>query len=360
MEVERTTHGPSRSTPAARAATTTWFPCWTWASRPIPACFPRTREQAVPVRPAEPGQVHRQASACGLLAAAALVRSGRHVRRRLRLSVGPERIDGPAPAGQGEADPVDRGCARRGIVLDIGSNDGTTLAAYPSGKFRHHRHRSDRAPSFASTTRPDVQIVPDFFSARQLPEGVRRREGLGRSRRSRCSTTSSTRWSSCGRCTRCWPTSGVWMFEQSYLPLMLRAQLVRHRLPRTRRVLLARARSTGWPPAPGFKIIDIEFNDVNGGSSSVTAAKAGQRLPGVAAAGGRAGARAGHGPGRAGPVRRVRRAGGQQPRAAARRSSQQAQAEGKTVAALGASTKGNVLLQYCGLTPRRDRGQWAR
>jgi hypothetical protein len=30
----------------------------------------------------------------------------------------------------------------------------------------------------------------------------------------------------------------------------------------------------------------------------------------------------------------------------------QAQAEGKTIAALGASTKGNVLLQYCGLTKK--------
>ena len=101
----------------------------------------------------------------------------------------------------------------------------------------------------------------------------------------------------------------------------------------------------------GFRIIDVEFNDVNGGSFSVTVKKVSNNEADIA------------------DVQNIlekERAQGldtlapyQAFAARAEKSKHDfldfiktAQAEGKTVAALGASTKGNVLLQYCGLTEK--------
>jgi hypothetical protein len=97
----------------------------------------------------------------------------------------------------------------------------------------------------------------------------------------------------------------------------------------------------------GLKIIDVEFNDVNGGSFSVVAAKVGSKhvtssqveeiLRREAAQG----------------LDTLQPYGDFAGRVAASRDSlrafvAQARHDGKRVAALGASTKGNVLLQYCG------------
>jgi hypothetical protein len=101
----------------------------------------------------------------------------------------------------------------------------------------------------------------------------------------------------------------------------------------------------------GFRITDVEFNDVNGGSFSITVSKANGELSVVSS------------------VQRILDAETEQGldtlapyQAFAQRTEQartdllefikQAQAEGKTIAALGASTKGNVLLQYCGMTEK--------
>jgi hypothetical protein len=103
----------------------------------------------------------------------------------------------------------------------------------------------------------------------------------------------------------------------------------------------------------GLTIVDVEFNDVNGGSFSVVAAKTGSRQAGNAMA-------------IDGLLDAEKRLGLDtlQPyvefaaRTHASRESlvgfiDSAIQAGKTVSALGASTKGNVLLQYCGFDARR-------
>jgi NDP-4-keto-2,6-dideoxyhexose 3-C-methyltransferase len=141
---------------------------------------------------------------------------------------------------------------------------------------------------------------------------------------------------------------GIWVFEQSYMPTMLETNsydTVCHE-----HLEFYALRQIKWmADRVGFRILDVEFNDVNGGSFSITVSKKGgssdtlplvQNLlddeykkelhtlkPYLAFAD------------RVLETRRDLLA-----------FLDAAKAAGKTVAALGASTKGNVLLQYCGLT----------
>jgi hypothetical protein len=100
----------------------------------------------------------------------------------------------------------------------------------------------------------------------------------------------------------------------------------------------------------GFKIIDVEFNGVNGGSFSVTAAKSTSDMPesqNVACILAEEQAR---GLDMLTPFEDFARRTAES-RDGLRAFIATAKANGKTIAGLGASTKGNVLLQYCGITP---------
>jgi hypothetical protein len=147
---------------------------------------------------------------------------------------------------------------------------------------------------------------------------------------------------------------GIWVFEQSYMPTMLEKRsydTVCHE-----HLEFYALRQIRWmAERAGLEIVDVELNDVNGGSFSVTAARAGS-------------GRAAH-PSVGELLRREGEAGlgGPEPyRAFARATADarrellaflsDARARGKTVAALGASTKGNVILQYCGITEREIAG----
>ena len=71
---------------------------------------------------------------------------------------------------------------------------------------------------------------------------------------------------------------GVWIFEQSYMPYMLKANsfdTICHEHQEYYRL-----KQIQWMMKKvGFKIIDIEFNLVNGGSFSITVTKLGSLLP---------------------------------------------------------------------------------
>jgi len=101
----------------------------------------------------------------------------------------------------------------------------------------------------------------------------------------------------------------------------------------------------------GLKIVDVEFNDINGGSFSVITARQASAYPeytGLQALLDRETDNRldtlvpYHSFADRTAVSRV----------ALREFIEQALSDGKRVAGLGASTKGNVLLQYCGLGPR--------
>ena len=229
------------------------------------------------------------------------------------------------------------------LVVDIGSNDSTTLRAYtqpgltlvgidPTGtKFRKYY--------------PDhVELIPDFFSSALLEE---RFPG----RKAKVVTSFSMFYDLPApmefmrQVAGVLADDGIWVFEQSYMPLMLETNsydTVCHE-----HLEFYALRQIKWmADRVGLRIVDVEFNDVNGGSFSVTVAKGDGPLP--AAVQKILDDEDSAGLSTLEPYRafeeRVR-----QTRAELLGFIDKARAEGKTVAALGASTKGNVLLQYCGL-----------
>lgn len=231
------------------------------------------------------------------------------------------------------------------LVVDIGSNDGTTLASYrqpgltlvgidpTAAKFRQYY--------------PDhVELIPDFFSSALLDQ---RFPG----RKAKVVTSFSMFYDLPAplefmrQVASVLADDGIWVFEQSYMPLMLETNsydTVCHE-----HLEFYALRQIKWmADRAGLKIIDVEFNDVNGGSFSVTAARGAAGDPVPAEVQEILDREDASGLSTPEPYRafadRVRRSRDELVAFVDR-----ARSEGKTVAALGASTKGNVLLQYCGL-----------
>lgn len=229
-------------------------------------------------------------------------------------------------------------------VIDIGSNDGTTLAAYgieglrlvgvdPTGAKFH-----DYYPAGA-------ELIADFFSA-----------GVVESRlgavRAKVVTSFSMFYdleaplAFVEQVHRILDDGGIWVFEQSYMPSMLATNsydTVCHE-----HLEFYALKQIQWMATRvGFRIVDVEFNDVNGGSFSVAVEKATDSTP-IAAVQAILDREVADGLDTLAPHHAFAE------RVATSRTRllaflETARAEGKSVAALGASTKGNVLLQYCGL-----------
>lgn len=234
------------------------------------------------------------------------------------------------------------------LVIDIGSNDSTTLQAYPSSgpvlvgvdptgvKFHSYY------PSY-------IQLIPDFFSSALVKE---RFPG----KKAKVVTSFSMFYDLddpidfMRQVYDVLAGDGVWVFEQSYMPTMLETNsydTVCHE-----HLEFYALRQIKWmTDRVGFKIIDVEFNDINGGSFSVTVSKShGDLMPSSAVQKVLDDERE-KGLDKLAPYQefavRVRRI-----KHDLLKFIETAHAEGKTVSALGASTKGNVLLQYCGLTAK--------
>ena len=232
------------------------------------------------------------------------------------------------------------------LVLDIGSNDGTTLSFYPANEATLVGIDPTGA-KFRAFYRADIQQIPDFFSAavfrRHFPD---RQARIVSSIAMFYDLDEPLRFMQ--EVASVLAPDGLWHFEQSYMPLML--QRNSYDTACHEHLEYYALRQIKWmADHSGLKIVDLSFNDINGGSFAVTAAPAGSPLP------------------ESPEVERLlaeeRAAGldGPTPYEAFRRRIDaqrdellallgRLQAEGKKVFGYGASTKGNVLLQYCGLT----------
>lgn len=264
-------------------------------------------------------------------------RSGLNASMVAHLAAKVERIRSHVALGSGD------------FVIDIGANDGTTLGHYPADTGLDLVGVDPTGTKFRQYYKPGVQLIADFFSADLV-------EARFPGRKARVVTSFSMFYDLeapmefMRQVHRILADDGIWVFEQSYMPTMLATNsydTVCHE-----HLEFYALKQIHWmAERTGFRIIDLEMNDVNGGSFSVTVAKAtdGTSLPVVDAV-----------------LARERDAGldGLAPfhafaervavsKAALTAFLDRAHAEGRLVAALGASTKGNVLLQYCGITPER-------
>jgi NDP-4-keto-2,6-dideoxyhexose 3-C-methyltransferase len=234
------------------------------------------------------------------------------------------------------------------LVIDIGSNDSTTLQAYPSSG-PVLVGVDPTGVKFHSYYPSHIQLIPDFFSSTLV-------EARFPGQKAKVITSFSMFYDledPLGFMQQVYQVladDGVWVFEQSYMPTMLDTNsydTVCHE-----HLEFYAMRQIKWmADKVGFKIVDVEFNDVNGGSFSITVAKSkgdmtvvpsvqkildDERLMGLDTLT----------PYKAFAERTL------QTKRDLLKFIEAAHAESKTVAVLGASTKGNVLLQYCGLTAK--------
>ncbi len=232
------------------------------------------------------------------------------------------------------------------LVIDIGSNDATSLKAYRGA---HQKVGIDpTGKKFKAYYTRGISLIPDFFSAKSFYEQFPNRKAK--------IITSIAMFYDLE-----YPVDfikdihavlhdeGIWHFEQSYLPAMLRTNsydtICHEHLEfysfRVVKELLERC---------GMRVVDVQINQINGGSFAVTACKinAGflsnkpiidwllrqEDLMGLNTI-----------------VPYVEFAGRVfQHRASLRDLIESLVADGKTILGYGASTKGNVLLQFCGIT----------
>ncbi len=232
-------------------------------------------------------------------------------------------------------------------VLDVGSNDGTLLGFYPEQLRRIGMDPS--AGQFLQYYKPGIEVVTDFFSA----DCFQREFGSPQVR----IVTSIAMFYDLeapldfvADIARILAPDGLWHFEQSYMPLMLRRNAydtVCHE-----HLEYYGLRQIQWVLEHcGMKIIDVQLNDINGGSFAITAAHAASSRQANTAA--------------IQDILREEDAAGLQglePYAEFRdrvfhhrdelsATIARLREGGARILGYGASTKGNVILQFCGLTP---------
>jgi hypothetical protein len=235
------------------------------------------------------------------------------------------------------------------VVLDIGSNDGTTLKAYSAGGLR--RIGIDpTADKFRTFYPADITVLPDFFSAKSYQSVESQRAKIITSIAMFYDLESPVDF--VREVAEVLAEDGIWHFEQSYMPTMLRntsydtvchEHLEYYSLGVVAKIL----------DAAGMKIADVLTNGINGGSFAVTAVHRANRkiVPNQPVIDWLLQQEDRMGLNTPKPYRdfeeRVFRH-----RQDLMRLIQVLVADGQKVLGYGASTKGNVLLQFCGFTAR--------
>jgi hypothetical protein len=235
------------------------------------------------------------------------------------------------------------------LVVDIGSNDATLLKAYRQTGLRR-LGIDPTGQKFNDLYSGGIDLIPDFFSASVF----RARYGSDKAR----IITSIAMFYDLEaplefirQVAEVLAKDGIWHFEQSYMPSMLRMnsydtichEHLEYYSLRPVRDMLEQC---------GLQLVDVQMNAVNGGSFAVTAAPAGSELQSNQSVidwlldqEERMGL---HTPR---PFREFEERVFEH-RADLQRLLKALNADGKRVLGYGASTKGNVLLQFCGFSER--------
>jgi hypothetical protein len=233
-------------------------------------------------------------------------------------------------------------------VLDIGSNDATSLKAYTVPSLR--RTGIDPTGNKMRQYYPnDITLVPDFFSADAYRATGAPAAKIVTSIAMFYDLEDPVRFAR--EVETVLAPGGIWHFEQSYMPSMLRTvsydtvcheHLEYYSLSVVQRIL----------DAAGLRAIDVKMNAINGGSFAVTASRKNDPRRGSEAVVAwllEQEERMGLGTPR--PYRefeeRVYRH-----RVDLKRLLSVLVADGKRILGYGASTKGNVVLQFCKISTK--------
>jgi hypothetical protein len=234
------------------------------------------------------------------------------------------------------------------LVIDIGSNDGTLLSHYPAGGATLVG-MDPSAERFRKYYRSDIQLVVDFF-----PNGLKK-AGLG-DKKARIVTSIAMFYDLedpidfMRKVESVLADDGVWHFEQSYMPEMLRVNAY-DTVCHEHLEYYGLTQIQWMAKRAGLKILEVDVNDVNGGSFAITVAKqASSHEPNAAGIAAILNSEKALGLDTLAPYEQFR------DRVFAHRGDllatlKRLKAKGKTVFGYGASTKGNVILQFCELGP---------
>ena len=232
------------------------------------------------------------------------------------------------------------------LVIDIGSNDSTTLKAYPN---MYRLVGIDPSGlKFKEYYPPHIELIPDFFSAALVKEKVG-------DKKAKVITSFSMFYdleepqTFMQEIEDVLDDEGIWVFEQSYMPIMLEKKSY-DTICQEHLEYYALKQIKWMCDRVGLKIVDIEFNDVNGGSFSIAVSKKSssflENIKQITAI-----------------LDHEKEIGldtlkpwekfviqMEQTKKDLLDFLIQCKQEGKKVLGLGASTKGNVILQYCDIT----------
>ncbi len=318
-------------------------------SQTLTGIFPRSKEQKITSGPLELVRCNDEANpeACGLLQlrhSYDLVelygqdygyRSGLNQSMLAHLRGIVQNIESLADLKNGD------------FILDIGSNDGSLLSFYPEDKGLNLVGIDPTGVKFKQYYQPRINLIPAFFSAEAI------KKNLG-SKKMKVITSISMFYdlesptAFMREICEVLADDGIWVLEQSYMPTMLKVtayDTICHE-----HLEYYGLKQIKWmADRAGLKIISISLNSTNGGSFCIALACKTSAYP-----------EAEHDINEFLSKESAMGLQTDQPyRAFTQRVSQhksklleffsEIERKGEKILGYGASTKGNVILQYCGL-----------
>ena len=157
------------------------------------------------------------------------------------------------------------------LIIDIGSNDSTLLQQYPSDKGLVLTGIDPTGTKFKKYYPSHISLIPDFFSF----ENVNKKFP---DKKAKVITSIAMFYdledpiAFVKNIHSVLADDGIWVFEQSYLPLMLETNSY-DTICHEHLEYYALHQIKYMMDKVGFKIIDVELNDINGGSFRITTAK---------------------------------------------------------------------------------------
>jgi hypothetical protein len=156
------------------------------------------------------------------------------------------------------------------VIIDIGSNDATTLLAYPKNLYSLIGV-DPTGEKFLNYYPKEIKLITDFFSFELIKKEIG-------NKKAKVITSFSMFYDLedpikfAQDIEKILDDNGIWVFEQSYLPSMLKTNsfdTICHE-----HLEFYTFKQINWIlDHANIKIIDVEFNDINGGSFSIISAK---------------------------------------------------------------------------------------